>query len=346
MVPCHESAVQLLAHPPLDSDGNTPNTGNGATCSDFFNSILPPTPHSPSQKSRSAAGGDPLEKSASTHFHSLGKILWGQGGCSGKYREASSRVLPSHQGKKLHTAEEVGSTGGEAKFPFDAAGSREALKRGPGGAGVVRTQSTSAESFDEGFVGHLLGGSFAESLLAAGSTSAAPHSKTTTRSAAAMKALAEKEGDKPYSLKGSLEEQQGGGKREEQDTAPAEVYPLFFPPGLLSHASSSSSSSAGLSGVSGECREGVAGGAGGRVQGSQVHGPPGANVFIFHIPNEWTEQDLLTHFNVYGPVVSARIASDRVSGRNRGFGFVSFSSVQAAGAAVMAMNGFQVRESK
>ncbi|RQX73178.1 putative RNA binding protein [Toxoplasma gondii CAST] len=76
--------------------------------------------------------------------------------------------------------------------------------------------------------------------------------------------------------------------------------------------------------------------------GSQAHGPPGANVFIFHIPNEWSEHDLLTHFSVYGPVVSARIASDRLSGRNRGFGFVSFANGQAAAAAVTAMNGFQV----
>ncbi|KEP64884.1 UNVERIFIED_CONTAM: RNA binding protein, putative [Hammondia hammondi] len=79
-----------------------------------------------------------------------------------------------------------------------------------------------------------------------------------------------------------------------------------------------------------------------RGSGSQAHGPPGANVFIFHIPNEWSEHDLLTHFNVYGPVVSARIASDRLSGRNRGFGFVSFANGQAAAAAVTAMNGFQV----
>ncbi|PFH34536.1 putative RNA binding protein [Besnoitia besnoiti] len=78
------------------------------------------------------------------------------------------------------------------------------------------------------------------------------------------------------------------------------------------------------------------------IQGSQAHGPPGANVFIFHIPNEWTERDLLMHFSVYGPVVSARIASDRLSGRNRGFGFVSFAHGQAAAAAVTAMNGFQV----
>ncbi|CBZ52356.1 putative RNA binding protein [Neospora caninum Liverpool] len=76
--------------------------------------------------------------------------------------------------------------------------------------------------------------------------------------------------------------------------------------------------------------------------GSQEHGPPGANVFIFHIPNEWSEHDLLTHFSVYGPVLSARIASDRLSGRNRGFGFVSFANGQAAAAAVTAMNGFQV----
>lgn len=76
--------------------------------------------------------------------------------------------------------------------------------------------------------------------------------------------------------------------------------------------------------------------------GPQTHGPPGANVFIFHIPNEWSENDLLTNFGRYGNILSSRIASDRESGRNRGFGFVSYDNVQAAINAVQGMNGFSV----
>eukprot|EP00920_Eleutheroschizon_duboscqi_P042137 GHVT01100879.1.p1 GENE.GHVT01100879.1~~GHVT01100879.1.p1 ORF type:complete len:604 (-),score=139.84 GHVT01100879.1:129-1757(-) len=86
----------------------------------------------------------------------------------------------------------------------------------------------------------------------------------------------------------------------------------------------------------------VAGGISPAALGSQTHGPPGANVFIFHIPNEWTERDMLTHFAVFGHVVSARIATDRETGRNRGFGFISYTTVASAVAAVSAMNGYQV----
>jgi len=73
-----------------------------------------------------------------------------------------------------------------------------------------------------------------------------------------------------------------------------------------------------------------------------THGPPGANVFIFHIPNEWNEVDMITHFNPFGQIVSARIATDKHTGRNRGFGFVSYSSVQSSIAAVAALNGYSV----
>mmetsp|Transcript_19522 Transcript_19522/g.55975 ORF Transcript_19522/g.55975 Transcript_19522/m.55975 type:complete len:547 (+) Transcript_19522:104-1744(+) len=88
---------------------------------------------------------------------------------------------------------------------------------------------------------------------------------------------------------------------------------------------------------------GMGAGMGGMASaGNQSHGPPGANIFIFHVPNEWTETDLQHHFNQYGRIISARIATDKATGRNRGFGFVSFDQVQCAVNAVQAMNGFQV----
>lgn len=72
------------------------------------------------------------------------------------------------------------------------------------------------------------------------------------------------------------------------------------------------------------------------------HGPPGANVFIFHIPNEWTSGDLLRHFSPFGPLISARIAVDRHTRRNRGFAFVNYQDVKSAIVAVGTMDGFQV----
>eukprot|EP00922_Rhytidocystis_sp_ex-Travisia-forbesii_P035451 GHVS01052615.1.p1 GENE.GHVS01052615.1~~GHVS01052615.1.p1 ORF type:complete len:532 (+),score=111.61 GHVS01052615.1:156-1751(+) len=82
---------------------------------------------------------------------------------------------------------------------------------------------------------------------------------------------------------------------------------------------------------------GSMGGAGG---GQEATGPAGANIFIFHIPNEWTQQDLLQNFGSFGNVISGRIAQDRQTGRNRGFAFVSYDNADSASTAVNNMNGF------
>lgn len=68
----------------------------------------------------------------------------------------------------------------------------------------------------------------------------------------------------------------------------------------------------------------------------------GTNLFIFHLPNEWTDEDLEQNFSTFGNIVSARIMTDRETGRSRGFGFVSFDNPQSALAAVKGMNGFSV----
>ena len=57
-------------------------------------------------------------------------------------------------------------------------------------------------------------------------------------------------------------------------------------------------------------------------------GPPGCNLFIFHIPNDMTNRDLFTYFQPFGNVISARIMVDRETGRSRGFGtYVCFCFV-------------------
>ncbi|PFH31944.1 RNA recognition motif-containing protein [Besnoitia besnoiti] len=91
---------------------------------------------------------------------------------------------------------------------------------------------------------------------------------------------------------------------------------------------------------------GGAGGAGaagmnaGGANGGNAEGPPGANIFVFHVPNEWTYYDLMQNFGGFGNVVSARVATDRTTGRNRGFAFVSYDNVESAATAVNNMNGF------
>lgn len=49
-------------------------------------------------------------------------------------------------------------------------------------------------------------------------------------------------------------------------------------------------------------------------------GPPGCNLFVFHIPNDMTNQDLFNYFGPYGTVISARIMVEKETGRSRGFG--------------------------
>ena len=68
----------------------------------------------------------------------------------------------------------------------------------------------------------------------------------------------------------------------------------------------------------------------------------GSNLFIFHLPNDWTDEDLRQNFETFGLIVSARIMTDRETGRSRGFGFVSYDNPQSAQAAVRGMNGFSV----
>ncbi|KAE9339433.1 hypothetical protein PR003_g11017 [Phytophthora rubi] len=71
-------------------------------------------------------------------------------------------------------------------------------------------------------------------------------------------------------------------------------------------------------------------------------GPPGCNLFVFHIPNDMTNQDLFNYFATFGNVISARIMVEKETGRSRGFGFVSYDNDASAEAAITGMNGFQV----
>jgi RNA recognition motif-containing protein len=75
-------------------------------------------------------------------------------------------------------------------------------------------------------------------------------------------------------------------------------------------------------------------------------GPSGANLFIFHVPTEWSDNDLYQHFAPYGNLVSFRIAREKETNRPKGFGFVSYDTSSSASAAVSAMNGFMVSNGK
>jgi len=52
-------------------------------------------------------------------------------------------------------------------------------------------------------------------------------------------------------------------------------------------------------------------------------------LFIFHLPNDWKESDLVEKFKSNGTIISARIMTDN-TGKSKGFGFVSFESPEDA----------------
>ncbi|KAM6558467.1 hypothetical protein CsatA_027706 [Cannabis sativa] len=76
--------------------------------------------------------------------------------------------------------------------------------------------------------------------------------------------------------------------------------------------------------------------------GGQVEGPPGANLFIYHIPQEYGDQDLATAFQAFGRVLSAKVFVDKATGVSKCFGFVSYDSPDAAQSAISMMNGYQL----
>ncbi|EFJ23463.1 hypothetical protein SELMODRAFT_442777 [Selaginella moellendorffii] len=74
----------------------------------------------------------------------------------------------------------------------------------------------------------------------------------------------------------------------------------------------------------------------------QAEGPPGANLFIYHIPAEFGDSELSTAFASFGNVISAKVFVDKTTGISKCFGFVSYDSPEAAQSAINVMNGFQL----
>ena len=62
-------------------------------------------------------------------------------------------------------------------------------------------------------------------------------------------------------------------------------------------------------------------------------------LYVGNLPFTYTEQELSDLFSEYGTVSSAKLITDRETGRSRGFGFVEFENDAEAEAAIEGANG-------
>ena len=67
-----------------------------------------------------------------------------------------------------------------------------------------------------------------------------------------------------------------------------------------------------------------------------------AKLYVGGLPYSTTEPQLQELFQTHGTVVSARVITDKFTGRSRGFGFVEMSSGEEAEQAMEALNGSEL----
>lgn len=66
------------------------------------------------------------------------------------------------------------------------------------------------------------------------------------------------------------------------------------------------------------------------------------NIFVGGLPYAVSDDELRDAFEAHGTVTSAKVITDRETGRSRGFGFVEMSDDGEANAAIEAMNGSEM----
>jgi len=63
------------------------------------------------------------------------------------------------------------------------------------------------------------------------------------------------------------------------------------------------------------------------------------NIYVGNLPYRTSDEDLNALFAPFGEVESARVITDRETGRSRGFGFVEMADDEQALAAIEGLNG-------
>ena len=66
------------------------------------------------------------------------------------------------------------------------------------------------------------------------------------------------------------------------------------------------------------------------------------NIYVSNLSFNVQDEDLREFFTPYGEVSSAKVITDRESGRSRGFGFVEMSDEAASKKAIAELNGATV----
>jgi cold-inducible RNA-binding protein len=67
-----------------------------------------------------------------------------------------------------------------------------------------------------------------------------------------------------------------------------------------------------------------------------------SKLFVGNLSFNTTQNDLQDAFAAHGAVMEAHLPTDRMSGRPRGFAFVTMGTPEEAQAAILAMNGSQL----
>jgi RNA recognition motif-containing protein len=62
------------------------------------------------------------------------------------------------------------------------------------------------------------------------------------------------------------------------------------------------------------------------------------NMYVSNLSFHTTDDDLKTLFSQFGSVTSAKVITDRETGRSRGFGFVEMASTEEANEAMKKLN--------
>jgi RNA recognition motif-containing protein len=66
------------------------------------------------------------------------------------------------------------------------------------------------------------------------------------------------------------------------------------------------------------------------------------NIYVGNVDFKATEDQISELFAEYGEVTSAKIVTDRLSGRSRGFAFVEMANDDEGKAAIEALNGYNL----